>query len=250
MQLPAKFTTAKNTKVDTEKKTPKKTNKTLVRLLIILGAIILGLSLLFLFFLYLPGKKLMANVNQTKVLATNLRSAISDKDLNQSKEILGQIHTQVDEIGNKLNHMAYLKVLPVANNYYHDAKNVVQIGKDSLDTGDILIKAVEPYQDFLGLKGSGTSSAETTEDRITFLTQSIEGLIPHFDLINEKLNQISKLVGEIDIQRYPETYQGIALHQSYNQLQDGLSEIKKYLYEGRPLLNKTSWLLGKDKARN
>lgn len=250
MRLPAKFTEAKSIKSLTEKKTSKKMNKKLVRFLTIFGAVIFCLFLLFFFSLYLPGKKLMANVNQSKVLATNLRSAISDKDLNQSKEILGQIRTQVDEINNKLNRMAYLKVLPIAKNYYQDAKNLLQIAKESLDTGDILIKAIEPYQDFLGLKGSGTSSAETTEDRITFLTQSIESLIPNFETINEKLNEISALLDEIDIQRYPETYQGIAIQQGYNQLQESLSEIKKYLHEGRPLLNKTSWLLGKDNPRN
>ena len=185
-----------------------------------------------------------------KSVAGHLQSSLADKDLNQSKQALLDLRQQITEVDKKLNLMAYLRAIPVANNYYKDAKTLVKVGYDSLDTGDILIQAAEPYADFLGLKGAGTSSAQTTEDRINFLTQSIESILPHFDTISNKITEIDQLLATIDIGRYPETYKYIPIHQNFNKVRQLVGEFQNYVSNGKPILSKSSWLLGKDKPRN
>ena len=248
MDIPT--TLIKNTP-ETVKKTPtKKHGKKIITILSIIFGVLALLFVFLLFFLYLPGKTLLNQINESKTSVQTLKQSISDKDLAQSKIILKDINQQLSQINNQFKKLSYLKIIPVAKNYYQDGQNLIKIGEDALQTGDILIQAIEPYQDFLGLKGSGTSSAKTTEDRITFLTQSIEGLLPHLDSIDSKITEIDTLINQIDTERYPENFKGIAVQSTINQAKETIGQAKKLISDGKPILTKTSWLLGKDKARN
>ena len=249
MEIPANLIKKEKTIIKKKSITPKKALKINKTSSLILG--IFSFFVLFLFlFLYLPGKSLLAQIEKTKLVAQSLNQAVSEKDLAKSKEAINSLRQELNTIDNKFKKLAYLKVIPVASNYYHDGQNLIKIGGDALETGEIVIKAIEPYQDFLGFKGTATSSAESTEDRIAFLTQSVEGLLPHFDLIETKINEIDTLVSEIDINRYPEEFRGIPVHTDYNQAREMISQVKNYVNNGKPILSQVSWLLGKDKIRN
>ena len=195
MEIPEKLIKKENTLKKNKVIAPKKAVKINKAILIILG-VFLAIALFLFFFLYLPGKSLLAQIEKTKTIAEGLSAAVSDKDLSKSKEIVSALRQELNTIDNKFKKLSYLKIVPVASNYYHDGQNLIKIGSDALETGEIVIKAIEPYQDFLGFKGNATSSAETTEDRIAFLTQSVESLLPHFDLIDSKVNEIDTLVNQ------------------------------------------------------
>ncbi|MFA6007065.1 MAG: DUF4012 domain-containing protein [Candidatus Shapirobacteria bacterium] len=248
MEIPA--TLIKNTSVSIKKTPKKKFHKKIITVLSVIISIIV-LILIFLFFgLYLPGKDLLNQINTAKITVQTLKQSISDKDLNQSKTTLGNLRQQLTLINNKFQKLSYLKIIPIAKNYYSDGQNLIKISQNALDTGDIVIQAIEPYQDFLGLKGSGVSSAKTTEDRISFLTESVGSLLPHLDSIENKIIEIDSLINKIDINRYPATYKNIAIHQDFNQVKETISQANKILSEGKPILTNISWLLGKDSSRN
>lgn len=240
-----------STKIEPLKKTaPKKSPRKILVVLTVILALI-GLGVFFAFTaLYLPGKALLAQVNLTKNETLKLKQSLSDKDLNQIKNNLQSIRSELQNTDDKFKKFSFLKIVPKARDYYHDGENLIKIGKDALDTGEIVIKAAEPYQDFLGLKGSSTSSAKTTEDRISFLTDSVESLLPHLDAVEKKISEIDSSINEIDINRYPQYYKDIPLHQDFNQIKEIISQARKLVSDGRPILTKTSWLLGKDKPRN
>lgn len=239
MEIPSKLTKNESPKAPKIKK-----------ILLIVGSVFLFLCLFLFLFLYLPGKSLLAQINKTKTVAQSLSVAISEKDLAKSKDIVASLRQDIKTIDGKFKKLAYLKVVPIASSYYHDGQNLIKIGDDALETGEIVIKAIEPYQDFLGFKGEATSSSETTEDRIAFLTQSIESILPHFDLIESKINEIDTLINQIDINRYPQEYRGIPLHTDFNQAREMIGEIKNYVSNSKPILREVPWLLGKDDIRN
>lgn len=248
MDIPATLIKNNSTTVVGPVKT-KKNNKIIPILRVFISITAIIATFLF-FFLYLPIKDLLKQVNAANVVAQTLKQSINDKDLAQSKVILSNLSQQVTIIDNKFKKLSYLKLIPVAKDYYQDGQNLIKIGNDAIETGNIVIQAIEPYQDFLGLKGSGTSSAKTTEDRIAFLTQSVEGLLPHLDSIDSKVTEINTLINKIDTNRYPETFKGIAVKSSINQAKESIGQAKKLISDGKPILSKISWLLGKDKARN
>lgn len=250
MQIPSKLISNPSVSpIKTVVKT-KKSPKKAIKIITILFLIIALIGVLSFLFVYIPAKDLLNQVNQTKTEAQKIKQSISDKDLNAVKSNLSALHQQLTLINTKFQKFSYLKYIPKAKNYYSDGQNILKIGQDALDTGDILIQAIEPYQDFLGLKGSGVSSAQTTEDRISFLTESVESLLPHLDSIENKISEIDTLINKIDINRYPSTYKNIPIHQDFNQAKEAISQAKKILGEGKPLLTKVPWLLGKDSPRN
>jgi hypothetical protein len=246
MEMPSSITPASTPK------TPKVKSKRKKFLLIPLG-LLFFLIIVFLsgfFFIYLPGKNLLSLFVVAKTELESLKTSVSDKDLVLTQTIINNLKGQIKTIDDKYSDLSYLKPLPYIKDYYQDGQELISIANDSLDTGLIVIEAIKPYQDFLGLKGAATSSAKTTEDRITFLTRSIEGLLPNLNLVENKIKNIANSLNSIDINRYPEIYQDLPLHQNFNQLKETVAQINKLITDGKPILTKTSWLLGKDKPRN
>ncbi|HEX8923987.1 MAG TPA: DUF4012 domain-containing protein, partial [Patescibacteria group bacterium] len=213
--------------------------------------ILLAVTVVFgFFFVFVPGKKLMDEVNITKVQAAELKQAVAEKDLVKTKQKITELRKQIDVVQNSYKKLALVGSLPYIKDYYHDGQVSFSIAKDGLDTGDILIQAIEPYQDFLGLKGTTKSDAgKTTEDRIAFLTQSVEGLLPHLDTIDQKVSDIETNLNQIDPNRYPDEFKGYQVKSSILQAKDMVAQAHKILRDGQPILKKTSWLLGKDKPR-
>lgn len=235
------------------KKNSQKTSKVLRVIISVLSVLLIlvtiaGTAGFFLF--YVPGKKLYSQATALKDDAKLLQDAVSQKDLKNTQVQIDNLKSKIKLLDVSLSRFGYLSVVPKAKDYYADAQRLISVSLEGLDTGTVLIQTIEPYQDFLGLKGTATSSAKTTEDRITFLTNSIEGLVPHLDTIDKKISNITSTLEEIDISRYPSEYQGIAIHDKFNQLTSTLEQVQKYLDNGKPILSKTSWLLGKDKPRN
>ena len=184
------------------KKVVKNNRKWLKIIGFVFTSIFILTSILF-FTVYLPTQELKTKIESTKIEVDHLKHSINEKDLEKIKINLSNLRDQTHSIESTYSKLKIIGFLPVINNYYQDGLRFISIAKNSLDTGDILIKAIEPYKDFLGMTGSATSSEETTQDRIAFLTQSVEGLIPYLDTIETKIAQIDKSAAEIDPSRYP-----------------------------------------------
>ena len=236
---------------------PPKTKKPMPKILTVLiqvfSVLIIAVSIsaaLIFFLVYIPATKFYQQALSLKTDVAALKNAVNNKDLQDMKVRLADFKVKFNKLETSFSSFSYLKNLPYAKDYYADGQKVFKIGHDSLDTADIVIKAVEPYQDFIGLKGTSTSGAKTTEDRITFLTQSVEGLLPYLDSLDQKITDIDNTLNSIDINRYPSEYKGIAIHQTFNQGKELLATARQLITNGKPILSKTSWLLGKDKPRN
>ena len=213
--------------------------------------IVASISAALLFFLvYVPANKFYQQALSLKTDVAALKTAVNNKDLQDMKVRLADFKLKFNNLETSFSSFSYLKNLPYVKYYYSDGQKVFKIGHDSLDTADIVIKAIEPYQDFIGLKGASASGAKTTEDRITFLTQSVEGLLPYIDSLDQKITDIDNALNTIDINRYPSEYKGITIHQTFNQGKELLATARQLITNGKPILSKTSWLLGKDKPRN
>jgi len=240
------ITRAANTKPG--KKIKKKSKKVLKIVLIILGIIIALAALLFVS-VYFPAKELQSQLNNTKSEVAILQQNISDKDLTQVKIRLENLKNQIGLIETTYKKLRVIGFLPIINHYYQDGNNVINIAKNGIETGEILITAIEPYSDFLGIQGGASSSQETTEDRIEFLTQSVEGLTPYLDTIETKMSEINDSLSQIDASRYPEEIKGYQIKSNLTKAQELISQTYTLIKDGKPLLGKISWLLGKDSPR-
>ncbi len=230
-----------------------KKKKNLRRLLLnIFSITLIVLSVIFalvFFFLLIPGKALYSQVQKLNQSVPIIKQAINDKDLIKVKETLITIKADVLSTDLSYQKFSWAKNLPFIGSYYQDGQQVLIIAKEGIETGEILITAIEPYSDFLGIKGTAVSNEETAEDRITFLTESVEGLVPYLDQIEAKIAVIDQAINKIDASRYPEEFKGFVVKANINKLQEAISETYTYVKNGKPLISKISWLLGKDEAR-
>lgn len=227
----------------------KKNNHHLLKIIVsILIVIILIFGGLFLS-AYFPAKQLLSQVDSVKVETQKLQQSINDKDLDQAKIALESLSQKINEAEATYTKLKLVGSLPYINQYYQDGQQAIKIAKTGLETGNILITAIEPYKDFLGIKGGATSSTDTTEDRIEFLTQSIEGLTPYLDTIEIKVGEIQDAVNQINASRYPEEFKGIQIKSNIVKAQELIDQAYKLIKDGKPLLTKVSWLLGKDAPR-
>jgi len=240
------ITKAANTNLNRKVKVKK--NKLIRNILISLGIIVVIFLICFIS-VYFPAKTLLSQIEIAKSEVKNLQQSISDKDLDRAKINLENLNQQVKSIESTYKKFKMMAFTPFVSAYYKDGQEAIKIAYNSLETGNILIKAIEPYKDFLGIKGGATSSADTTEDRIAFLTQSIEGLLPYFDSIETKVAEIETSLNNINASRYPEEIKGIKIKSNLIKAQELISEGHKLVTNGKPLLAKTSWLLGKDSPR-
>jgi hypothetical protein len=230
------------------KKIKKGSKKPLKIILTVLGIFLIIFGGLFLL-TYFPAKQLLTQVDSAKSDIQKLQQTISDKDIDQTKISLENLKQKTEEITKTYTKLKLVGSLPYINQFYKDGQQTLKIAKTSIETGEILITAIEPYKDFLGIKGGSTSSSDTTEDRIAFLTQSIEGLTPYLDTIETKVGEIQTSINQINASKYPEEFKGFQVKSNIIKAQDLVDQLYKLVKDGKPLLAKTSWLLGKDAPR-
>jgi len=211
---------------------------------------ILALLLLFLFiFAYLPGKRVYGQIMTIKDKRSKIEETLKSKNLVSIETELDNLNFDLDSLSQNYQKLKLIGSFPFIKPYFQDGQNLITIGKQSLDTGKIVIEAIKPYQDFLGLEGSATSSADTAEDRIAFLTDSIESILPQLDLIEQKITDIQQSLNNIDSNRYPDELKGYPIKQTIITAQSNLDQIHKFVKDGKPILENTPWLLGKDSPR-
>lgn len=227
----------------------KKVLKVIVYILSVLLIFVSVIAVLGFFLIFVPGKKLYAQILNLKESVTVIQQSVNDKDLNKIKETLVIIKNQTASISVNYQKFSWSKVLPVIRDYYKDGQQVLTAAKEGIETGEILITAIEPYTDFLGVKGGSISSEQTTEDRITFLTESIESLTPYLDQIETKITIIKDSINQINASRYPEEFKGYQIKSNITKLQEKIDDVYKIVKDGKPIISKLSWLLGKDSPR-
>lgn len=212
--------------------------------------------LIFPFFLYLtflrPVLGLVNKANHIKQLRfDSLKSTLETKDIQKMKTELDLTQKDFKDLHSQYQSLSFWGKLPYLKNFYQDGQRLFTIGQLGVESLNIVLKSVEPYQDFLGLSGGQTreNSDKTTEDRISFLTESVENLIPYLNDLESKIEQMDQLIKEINIEKYPENISAIALKKHYYTARSGLDTALNLIKDGRPLIEKTSWLLGKDEPR-
>ncbi len=229
------------------KKIDKKKIYSILSIVLIIFSIIV---VLFFFFAFVPGKKVLDQINNIKKSVPVIKQAVNDKDLIKVKEELIILKNQTKLLESSYKKLGYLKYMPVVGSYYKDGQQFLIIGKEGIELGNILIEAIDPYKDFLGAKGSSTSNEKTTQDRITFLTESTAGLMPYMNQIKGKITIIQTAANKIDPKRYPEKVKGYQIKANILKLKESLNQGQETIQKLEPIIEKIPWLLGKDSSRS
>jgi len=202
------------------------------------------------FFLILPLRSLAQQARLLRTKAAEAKWALTQKDLVLLKNKLGEIGGLLDVTEAHSKRLGWLKIIPRVGRFYQDGQRLLAAAEEGVEAGKIVIEAVEPYQDFLGVSGRTEGGGEkTTEDRIEFLLESINSLKPKLDLLEEKIKRIESLVDPIDPTFYPVSFKGWPVREKLSEGKRLVAEGSALFREGKPLLEKVDFLLGKEEPR-
>ena len=226
-------------------------NKKIKIPLIILGTFLVIFVLLGVFL----GLPLKASYQKTMTLrsqANALKFALAQKDTNLIKSEIEKTSTALADFKKSYSSLGWLKVVPKVKDYYKDGERLILSGEEGVEVAKIFVEAVEPYSDFLGFNGADEeekNAEKTTEDRIDFLVESVQGLGPKLGEIESHLSIIQENIAQIDPNRYPEEYKGIKARETIKEMQTALTQGLSLVANGKPLIERADWLLGKDEPR-
>jgi len=235
-------------------KKPKRKRRFLKVTAIFLGIVVLLAGVL-VFKIGLPAISFAKDLKKLERKAGEAKSAVSTKDLSKIKAEIDSFEKDFGDLEKDFGKLSLLKIVPYFRNFYFDGEKLFAAATSGMRAGKIVITAVEPYQDFLGLTGGNGEDLfgggeKTTEERINFLVKTVESLKPHLDELEKEIENINKNLAEIEVSKYPQEFKGMKIRTLLEKAKTMALEGKNFFSDGRPLLENLPWLLGKDKPRH
>lgn len=201
--------------------------------------------------LFKPVLQLKKDAAQIQASGSLLSQSAKAQDLPGMQKQLGVIKSQLDTFKSDFSKLAWLSIVPWANKYYSDGNHGITAAYEILAAGDTTINAIAPYADVIGLKGLATTGdgSKTAQDRINFILNTLDKIQPQLTDIGGHLAKAKTEIDQIDPNRYPQTFQGIALRSQMVKGINLLDQASSLVNDAKPLLQSAPYILGLDSAR-
>lgn len=217
--------------------------------------VILGTTVVFIVLLFVTGGILafsLRDILKEKETAQKsferLNQAVKEQDLTNIEQAVEETRAVFLKIEGKVQKSAWTRNVPLLGNYFSDAEHGLKAGEFGLESADLVIRALTPYADILGLAGakSATVSGKTTMDRITFIITTLDKIRPQFDQISEKMRLVKSEIDQINSDRYPSNFRGMKLKDWIISAKVASDQMASLLSDAKPLLEVLPNLLGVD----
>ncbi len=230
----------------------KKTKKLILKIGIGLAAFILILIVAIGIPAFLTYQKGMVLYKSVK----NLETAAKSQDLSQINTQIGVTSKSLADFKTSYTFLSWTRIIPYFGGYVSDLGHAVTAAQAGMDAGKIVITAIEPFSDLLGLKSANgqqaapaIDGAKTAQDRVDFIVKSLPSLLPQIDTISGKMKIVEQEVSQINAERYPAQFRGVALRNNIRSAQDLIDQASNLLVNGKPVIENAPYLLGMDSAR-
>lgn len=218
-----------------------------VFLALVLVSVLLGV------FVGLPAYNTYKKAQTLMARGQTLQAAIQTQDINIVENEVRELKIELLDFQSSLKPLLWTKSLPWVGAYMTDAEAATNAGVYGIETGEIVIETTKPYADIIGFGGPDSEQAESAEesanDRIEFIVQTVDDIIPKMDVISEKAKQANAELQKIDPERYPEEFRGMEVRSKMREALQMAEEATEFLANSKPLLEAAPYLLGTDDTR-
>jgi hypothetical protein len=170
--------------------------------------------------------------------------ALNTQNITLASDEVDKTKKYLKETQNNFRYLLPLKFVPLLNWYYNDAEHVLQAGVYGLDTVKTALTALEPHADILGLKGEGSFSGGSAEDRIRTAVLATSKITPEIDKIAASLEKVQKEIDGIQTWHYPSLLFGKKIHDGISALKDTTDEAATFTTDAKPLVKALPSLMG------
>jgi len=188
------------------------------------------------FGIYLPATKVYKDAKLTYTEAQAAGFAIKTQNVSLASDELVKVKTDLAQTQKDLHAMVYLKFIPVASWYYNDADHLINAGTHGLNAATILIGAIKPYADVLGLKGQGSFVGGTAQQRIETAVKTIGKITPRIDDIANELAVVRNEIDKVNSGHYPAFLFGKKVNGTIDNIRSLTDESVTLITSARPLI--------------
>ena len=210
---------------------------------------VLVLLIVSIFTIILPAQKTYSSVKKTTAQAKAAIDALKKQNVALAQAELKKTREYLKETQKDLNSIVVLNFIPIANNYYGDAKHLVKAGFHGLDAADTLVASIAPYADVLGLKGQGSFVGGTASQRIETAVKTMGKITPRIDEIAADLTKAKEEVDNVNPNDY---HPFLGLGKAKNELatlRKLTDEGVTFINDAKPLIKILPELLGEPKEK-
>lgn len=221
----------------------------LVPLLILVGAF--GATALY---GYLVARSLTPPLQALQTTVSALSTAFQSQDLVSAKLESQTLRAQIDDLDSRYQQVNWTKVIPLVGRYPQDGQHALNAAKFLSRSVESLVVSIEPYADLLGFTTasatpSGQPKAQSIEDRIVFIAQTLDKISPDLEKIELDMAEAKKELDQIDEQRYPQAIAGKNIRTKIVQIKSAVGESSQLLSQAKPLIKLLPDLLGNPTAK-
>lgn len=210
-----------------------------------IGAAVFGvLLILFLGLIIIQARAVYSSVKITYAQAKIAEQVLKQQNVSAASEELGKTKVDLLVTQQKLHAMGYLNFIPIAHGYYSDADHLMNAGFDGLDAATILVDAIKPYADLLGLKGQGSFVGGTAQQRIQTAVKTMSKITPKIDDISDKLSLARNEIDQVNPNHYPPIGPGKKIRSGLTTLKSLTDESVTLISSAKPLIKILPSMLG------
>ena len=207
-------------------------------LLILIVIVVIGLTLIN------PLKQIYTKTQGLNAKGMLVYEDLKKQDIAKASEDLKKVKQELTGLEKDIQVLGWMKVIPILGGYVSDANHFVKAGIYGTEAGEVAMDAVLPYTDLLGLKGQGTFTGGTAEDRIQKTVQTFSKVTPKLDVIGEKIKLMQQEVNQVDVNKYPESFRGKKVKSTLLTLKNGIAGAATGFNEAAPFIKVLPEIMG------
>lgn len=214
-----------------------------------IAGIILIILVIFALLLVIPASATYQSARKTYTQAKKISTAMKQQNVTLASEELEKTKTDLAETRKNFKKMFVLKYIPLLNFYYNDADHGLAAADEGLKTATIIIDTLKPYADVLGLKGEGSFTAGSAEERIKTAVMTMGKITPQIDSIADSLLIVQKEIDAISPNHYPQFIFGKKVKEQLTNLRVLTDQGVELVNQARPLIKVLPSLLGESEPK-
>lgn len=190
----------------------------------------------------------------SSALATNRQArlawdAIKKQNITLADEELAKTKISLAQTQKELHGMSFVRFVPIAAWYYNDADHMLNAGSHTLDAATVVLAAIKPYADVLGLKGQGSFVGGSAEQRIQTAILTLGKITPRIDDVAKDFELAQQEIDQVDPNHYPSIFGLDKVKKQLIMVKTYADEGVVFVNEARPLIKVLPSLLGESKPK-
>ncbi len=231
-------------KTDMVRKRSSSTGKTTRKVLLWVVGVLVVLIVFVVLGIILPALKLASQAKITYADAKKVYADAKTENIELAGKDLDTTKTDMQKLQKSVSAMGYLSFVPIANWYYSDAVHLLNAGLAGIDGGKVLVDSVAPYADVLGLKGQGSFTGGSAEQRIQTAVTTFSKIAPNIDKLSGSLSIMQKELDQVNPNHYPSLFGGSKIKTTLTQAKTVVDDANIFVSEATPLIKVLPEMLG------